>query len=254
MLRRDMVLEADRPSHRRRCLRLHRRHPARALYAARAERLLDFVWRLINAAALAFIAVAVFCAGLSAILASVEYLFGVEIDGLGLRPCLVDRTGLRRPAFRALAHPVESSRTATPRSGKTSSSPSLRILPISSRCRSRRLCRLLHAYALKIVFSGELPRGPDRLDGAELRACALRVRIVAHPFARSRARADAALPRWSGPCLLLVPLVLLVFAVWQRVAAYGLTPERYALALFAVFLLVILVRTDRSAAGATTSG
>jgi hypothetical protein len=40
---------------------------------------------------------------------------------------------------------------------------------------------------------------------------------------------------------MVVPLVLLVIAVSERVSAYGVTPERYGLALFALFLGLVLV-------------
>jgi hypothetical protein len=40
---------------------------------------------------------------------------------------------------------------------------------------------------------------------------------------------------------LVVPLALLLVAVWERIDAYGVTPERYALALFALFLALVLL-------------
>ena len=64
-------------------------------------------------------------------------------------------------------------------------------------------------------------------------------------IAASFCRAPPALPTrlflkvW--PFLLIAPLALLVFAIWERIAAYGLTPDRYLLALFAVLLAVILL-------------
>ncbi len=41
--------------------------------------------------------------------------------------------------------------------------------------------------------------------------------------------------------LMVVPTVLLTLAVWQRIAEYGVTPERYCLCLFAIWLAAMVV-------------
>jgi Domain of unknown function (DUF4153) len=39
---------------------------------------------------------------------------------------------------------------------------------------------------------------------------------------------------------MIVPTVLLVLAVWQRISEYGVTPERYCLVLFALWLMAMV--------------
>jgi hypothetical protein len=69
--------------------------------------------------------------------------------------------------------------------------------------------------------------------------------MVAAPF-RESGRLPTRLFLNVWPYLLIVPLALLAFAIGERIAAYGLTPERYLLALFAVFLaIILLVQIDR---------
>ena len=40
--------------------------------------------------------------------------------------------------------------------------------------------------------------------------------------------------------LTVAPLALLVIAVWRRVSDYGVTPDRYWLALIALWLLILV--------------
>jgi Domain of unknown function (DUF4153) len=77
----------------------------------------------------------------------------------------------------------------------------------------------------------------------------LALRVVVHPLA-DLARTPTQLFLLWWPVGLVVPLVLLVIALWQRVDTYGVTPERYALGLFALFLgLVLLAQVSRSTRG-----
>jgi len=99
---------------------------------------------------------------------------------------------------------------------------------------------LLHAYALKILVSGELPRNQLGWMIIVFGLATLVLRMIAAPFAET-ARLPTRIFLKVWPYLLIVPLALLVFAIWERIAAYGLTPERYLLALFAVLLAVILL-------------
>jgi hypothetical protein len=41
--------------------------------------------------------------------------------------------------------------------------------------------------------------------------------------------------------LMVIPIVLLALAVWQRIAEYGVTPERYFLCLFAIWIAPMIV-------------
>ena len=43
------------------------------------------------------------------------------------------------------------------------------------------------------------------------------------------------------PYILIVPIVLLAYALYLRIGAYGVTPDRYLLALFGLVLAILVV-------------
>ena len=94
---------------------------------------------------------------------------------------------------------------------------------------------ILHAYALKILIDGSLPKG--RLGwmvlsfGAVLAATAL----VTYPTRQSGGRLVQLFWRF-WPWLLVVPVGLLFLAVGSRVKQYGLTESRYFVVLAGVWL------------------
>ena len=99
---------------------------------------------------------------------------------------------------------------------------------------------ILHAYALKIALTGEVPRNQIGWMVLSFGMATLLLKVVVHPLAAiARVPTRLFLKAWFA--LLVVPLALLAFAVWQRIAAYGLTPERYLLVLFAIFLALVLM-------------
>ena len=100
---------------------------------------------------------------------------------------------------------------------------------------------ILNAYAVKILFQWELPRGGV---GWMVGGLAL-VGTTAWLLAQWPAlRGDGTRPlRWfvRGWWMLLVaPTVLLIIGTWRRIADYGLTPPRYLLALVATWMLAAL--------------
>jgi Domain of unknown function (DUF4153) len=200
----------------------------------------DFIWRLVFAAALAFVAVVLFCAGVSAILASLDYLFSVDVPGslyghvwsigLGFVGPLValslipkrfpERDTDERSAILDSGIPLISDFVAVP------------LLAVYA--------LILHAYALKIVLTGEVPRNQIGWMVLSFGMATLLLKVVVHPLAAiARVPTRLFLKAWFA--LLVVPLALLAFAAWQRIAAYGLTPERYLLVLFAIFLALVLM-------------
>jgi len=210
-----------------------------APYVRRRRGFWSFLWQLAHAAALAFLAVAIFCAGVSAILASLEYLFGVRIDNSLYGHVWSTGIGFVGPLFALsqipLAFPAEDE--PDPRDFVVAG---MRVLsdfvavPLLAV-----YAALLHAYGLKIVFTGELPRGQIGWMVLSFGLAVLALRVIIDPFGPfSRVPTRLFLRWWAPP--LVVPWVLLAIAVWQRIAAYDLTPERYALALFAVFLALLL--------------
>lgn len=199
----------------------------------------QFVWRLSHAVALAFIAVIVFCLGFSAILASLEYLFGVDIEARIYGHVWSIGLGFVGPLFALSLVPVEFPEQDTP-DGADIIVTGVRVLsdfvavPLLAT-----YAVILHAYAAKIVLSGEVPKNQIGWMVLSFGLSVLVLRILAHPLGEL-ARMPTRLFLRFWPLLLVVPLALLVNAVRLRMADYGVTPERYGLAMFALFLGVVL--------------
>lgn len=198
-----------------------------------------FGWRLVYAAALAVAAVVLAGLGLSAIVASIGYLFGIEIGESVYEHVWVTGFSFVAPVLALSLVPASFPERDDPASDS--------ILVASLRNLSDFLvvpllaayALLLHVYALKIVVETEVPRGQIGWMVLTFGLAALAVRVAVHAL-DGIARAPTRLfIRW-WPTGLVVPLVLLLIALWQRVAAYGVTPERYALGLFSCFLLLLL--------------
>lgn len=208
-----------------------------------------FIWRLVHAAALAFIAVIVFCAGLSAIFASIDYLFGVDIDSSLYGHIWSIGIGFVGPLFALSLVPTVFPEHDTPDAADIFIA-GLRILsdfvavPLLAV-----YVTILHVYALKILIETELPKGQIGWMVLTFGLAVLALRVAVHPMAGLAWMPTRLFLRW-WPIGLVVPLVLLVIALWQRVDTYGVTPERYALGLFALFLgLVLLAQIPRSTRG-----
>lgn len=198
-----------------------------------------FALHLGFAAALAVLALGLFAGGLSAVFASLTYLFGLPVPdrlyahlwavsglfaaplfGLGQVPRDLAAepprlTGLAERGMRAL--------------GDFVAAPLLLVY-----------AAVLHAYALKIGLTLELPKGQIGWLTLAYGFCLFGSLIVIHPFLDA-ARAPTRLVLRIWPALLPVPLVLLFVALYLRVDAYGWTPPRYLLGLFGLVTLAVLV-------------
>lgn len=196
--------------------------------------------RLVFAAALSVAALLLFGGGISAILASLTYLFGIPVPddlyqhtwisiglfvaplfGLGQTPREFDTTpgdleaGFMNRGMRAL--------------GDFAAAPLLLVYAI-----------ILHFYALKIVATQSVPQGQIGWLVLTYGSCIFGTLILCRPFL-DRARAPTRLFMRLWPLLLPVPLALLFYALTLRVAAYGITPERFLLGLFAAVTAVLVL-------------
>jgi len=192
------------------------------------------------AALLGILALLLFAGGISAILASLTVLFGLEIPndlyvhvwsftGLFAAPLFAmgqipDRfdeqpnevmTGFMDRGMRAL--------------GDFVAAPLLIVYAV-----------ILHLYALKIVITGEVPEGQIGWLVLVYGLCIFGALLVINPFF-DRARAPTRLFLRLWPFFLPIPLVLLFYALGVRIANYGVTPERYLLGLFGVVAALILL-------------
>ncbi|MGH6923595.1 MAG: DUF4153 domain-containing protein [Propylenella sp.] len=199
-----------------------------------------FVWRAAHASALALIAVVVFCLGLSAIFASIDYLFGVGIDDSLYGHVWATGLGFAGPVFALSLFPTHFPERddADPANIFVAGARLLSDFVVAPLVAAYAV--ILHVYALKILAEGELPKGQIGWMVLTFGLAVLAVRVVVGPLAGLvRAPTRLFLRFWAAG--LVVPLALLVVAVWERIDAYGVTPERYALGLFALFLALVLI-------------
>jgi Domain of unknown function (DUF4153) len=97
---------------------------------------------------------------------------------------------------------------------------------------------ILHAYALKIMFIGELPKGQIGTIVSLFAVGGTATWLIGWPWRDTGTK----LLRWfmrGWFWLLPVPAVLLSLAIWRRVSDYGVTPHRYGIALVAVWTAVV---------------
>jgi hypothetical protein len=201
-----------------------------------------FIWLLTHAVALALITIVVFCLGLSAIFATIDYLFGVDVDSSVYGHIWSLGLGFVGPLFALSLVPTTFPEADAPDLNDVFVA-GLRILsdfvavPLLAV-----YVVILHVYALKILIEQVLPKGQIGWMVLSFGLSVLVLRIIAHPLSEKGRLPTRLFLRYWAPWL-VVPLALLVIAVWQRISQYGVTPERYGLALFALFLgLVLLVQ------------
>lgn len=101
---------------------------------------------------------------------------------------------------------------------------------------------ILHVYIVTILITGAVPEGQIGWLVLTYGLCVFTALILVSPFVdRARAPTRAFLKLW--PFLLPAPIALLFHALALRVAEYGLTPERALLGLFgAVTVGVVLLQ------------
>lgn len=198
-----------------------------------------FSVRFAFAVLLAGLALLLFAGGISAILASLTYLFDLEVPERAYEHVWAATGLLAAPLFGLGqvprdfdAAPDVNARDFMERGmralGDFVTAPLLLIY-----------AGILHAYALKIVFSGEVPQGQIGWLVLAFGICVIASLILIHPFLTA-ARAPTRLFLRLWPLVLPAPLLLLFYAVMLRIEAHGVTPERYLLALFGMVAAVIV--------------
>ena len=200
-----------------------------------------FNLRLGLAALLAFVVALLFAAGLSAIAEALHILFGARIGdfhehvwftamslvaplyGLSLMPRDLDEevdVAHQRGSLLDRGISVLVNYVAVP------------VIVIYA--------AILHAYAVKIVIDGELPKGQIATIVSIFAVGGTGVWLVAWPWRDLGTRLLRLFIRlWFF--LLIVPAVLLTLAIWRRLADYGVTPERYGIALVAIWVAALAV-------------
>ncbi|HKQ94991.1 MAG TPA: DUF4153 domain-containing protein [Aestuariivirgaceae bacterium] len=204
---------------------------------ARQGALWLFNFRLLFSALVAAVVTVATCGGLSAIVASLHFLFDFPVSSDTYSHIWATGASLIAPLYgMSLISPDLDEEFDATRHGDPIISHGVSVLsnyilvPLALV-----YVVILHAYALKIVLTGELPKGMVANLVCLFGLGGTAIYLIAYPWRDTGTR----LLRWylrSWFWFTIVPVVLLTVAVWRRVSDYGLTPERYGLIIIAVWL------------------
>ena len=97
---------------------------------------------------------------------------------------------------------------------------------------------ILHAYAVKIVVDGALPKGQIGTMVTIFAIGGTATWLIAWPWREQGTRLLRVFMR-SWFFLLIVPAILLSLGIWRRLSDYGVTPDRYGIALVAVWVAAL---------------
>lgn len=181
-----------------------------------------------------------FAAGLSAILASIYFLFDLPLSEDWIARIWATAMTLISPIYGLALAPrdldeevsMDPARDVLVARG-VSVLVSFVLVPLVAV-----YALVLHAYAAKIVIEGEIPKNLITLMVTIFVIAGSATWLIAWPWRESGTRLlRAFVERWSW--LTLVPLILLVVAIERRVADYGITPDRYAIILVALWLTAL---------------
>nr|WP_258571276.1 DUF4153 domain-containing protein [Flavimaribacter sediminis] len=95
---------------------------------------------------------------------------------------------------------------------------------------------VIYAYAAKTALAWELPRGQVGVMVLSFAAGCVSIWMLAIPY-RDSSSLLLRLFRRNWYWLLIVPLVLFVIGTYRRVSEYGITPERYGLILVGIWIV-----------------
>lgn len=210
-----------------------------------------FNLRLGLAVVLAVIVGLIFAGGISAILASLEFLFNVDLPWRAHEHVWVTASSLVAPIYGLSLLPGRLDEEVELTGGRdtliergVSVLVNYIMVPIAVV-----YTLILHAYAVKIILDGALPKGQIGLMVSIFAVGGTATWLIAWPW------------REKGTVLLrffmrywfwftIVPVILLVIAVWERISTYGVTPDRYGIAVIAVWLalvtLYLAIRRNRA--------
>lgn len=179
--------------------------------------------------------VLIFCLGIDAILASLDYLFGVDIESRLYFDVWIVGGGLLgvawftssiRDAYRPAAH------AGYPRWAHFI--VTYLLVPIIAA-----YLLILYAYAGKVLFITGLPKGQLAWMICMFAIIGVVTHYIATPLAAEGKSVLRYVARWFYPALIL-PVLLLWYAIYTRVSAYGVTEERYLLVAGALYFSLLI--------------
>ena len=206
---------------------------------ANNESLWNFDLRLGIAVAMGLAAFLITCGGLSLLLVSTQYLFEVNFPERLNGHIWATGGTLIAPLFALAMIPADLNEPFVP-----SAEPDLlekavaAVLNFVLAPLVLAYALMLHIYAAKIALTATMPKGEIGRLVLAFGGVGTVTYMIAYPWRETGLRAV----RWLVAgwfWLMMVPALLLVLAVWQRIDQYGVTPERYCLCLFALWLVTM---------------
>lgn len=203
------------------------------------ESLWNFDLRLGIAAALGLLAFLITCGGLSILLGSVQYLFDVHLPDRLFAHIWATGAALIAPLFALAMIPAQLNEPFV-----LSAEPDLleravaAVLNFVLAPLLLAYALMLHIYAAKIAIIATMPKGEIGSLVLAFGGAGTAVYMISYPWREKGHRAV----RWLVAgwfWLMIVPALLLVLAVSQRIEQYGVTPERYYLCLVALWLVTM---------------
>lgn len=201
----------------------------------------EFDLQLGIAAAMGLVALIVLCGGLSLLLTSIAYLFNVEIRDTIYGHIWVTGTMMIAPPYAIAMIPTDMDEPFI-----AGASPDLMeksvfyVLNFALAPLVLAYALMLHIYAAKLAIFTIMPKTDAEWMVLSFGAVGTTAYMIAYPW-RELGYASV---RWfmrSWFWLMIVPTVMLTIAVWQRNAEYGVTPDRYCLCLFAIWMAAMVV-------------
>ncbi|MGE3872495.1 MAG: DUF4153 domain-containing protein [Parvibaculaceae bacterium] len=207
---------------------------------ARQGALWLFNLRLGLAILLAIVVGLIFAGGVSAIIESLNFLFDIDIPWRAHEHVWATAAALIAPIYGLALAPTRLDEEVTLANARdtliergVSVLVNYVLVPIAVI-----YALILHAYAVKILLNGSLPQGQIGIMVTIFALGGTASWLIAWPW------------RDTGTWLLrffmrfwfwftIVPVVLLAVAVWERIQTYGVTPDRYGIAIVAVWLAIV---------------
>lgn len=201
-----------------------------------------FNLRLGLAILLAIVVGLIFAGGISAIIESLNFLFNADIPWRAHEHVWATSAALIAPIYGLALAPTRLDEEVTLASTRdtlvergVSVLVNYVLVPIAVI-----YAVILHAYAVKILLGRVLPEGQIGIMVTIFALGGTATWLIAWPW------------RDTGTWLLrffmrywfwftIVPAILLSIAIWERIATYGVTPERYGIAIVALWLAIVTV-------------
>jgi Domain of unknown function (DUF4153) len=208
---------------------------------AKIESFWQFDLQLGIAAVMGVVALIIVCGGLSLLLESCRYLFEVPVASSVYEHLWTTGASLLGPLFALAMIPTNADEPFV-----AGAKPDLMekavfyVLNFALVPLVLVYAVMLHIYAAKIAITANMPKGEVGHLVLAFGIIGTVTYMIAYPWREVGFRPV----RWfmrSWFWLMVVPTLLLTLAVWQRIAEYGVTPERYCLCLFAIWLLAMAI-------------